>query len=87
MKRFNPFSAGRGIKSRKTAWKQKFFLVSILFLLEGASNLKTGGTDMKNLSFQSFFCWKGHQILCFALLFGFLSARFNPFSAGRGIKS
>ncbi len=37
--------------------------VSILFLLEGASNLKSLISAGNSIPFQSFFCWKGHQIL------------------------
>ena len=38
--------------------------VSILFLLEGASNPLVGWRKCAGFSwFQSFFCWKGHQIL------------------------
>ena len=36
--------------------------VSILFLLEGASNLSTTSRSYGCIVFQSFFCWKGHQI-------------------------
>ncbi len=64
---FNPFSAGRGIKSanlRKLGFP--LFAVSILFLLERASNpLLPKDLPRILFRFQSFFCWKGHQIrLC-----------------------
>ncbi len=131
---FNPFSAGRGIKSFPIPSLFTSTSVSILFLLEGASNPDrvqwrvlravfqsffcwkghqiVVTPDMKALPvlFQSFFCWKGHQIgLAFLIAgsvivfqsffcwkghqihnmknFQFIPICFNPFSAGRGIKS
>ncbi len=60
--RFNPFSAGRGIKSRVNQAVPSIFHVSILFLLEGASNRYEFSLHGRTTLFQSFFCWKGHQI-------------------------